>query len=235
HYRTKDTILEIYDEMAEVIGANAAAVAAGREPTARYQTRLYPPPGPPTDEAGNFIPMAQWDPNHWPSHIHPPRKAKVVVPAPAVDAAEQIEDGVAVLYVLALLRSWNAPVDRRTLDLGMILMQKDALRQRVLNQQQTATDGPTGQVLNIGRMDEFLGELVGTNTLLVEDTATRQLVKLGPAAPAKNQLTANADGHAAFVKADEAVRAVAVLNEQSQSLDLYTGAEDLGAIAIAIS
>ena len=77
HYRTKNTILDIYDEMAEVIEANAAAaVAAGREPTARYQTRLDPPPGPPTDEAGNFIPMAQWDPNHWPSHIHPPREAE---------------------------------------------------------------------------------------------------------------------------------------------------------------
>lgn len=61
-YITKDTILEIYDEM-------ATAIATGGP----YQTRLNPPPGPPTDSNGNFIPMAKWDPNNWPSHIHPPR------------------------------------------------------------------------------------------------------------------------------------------------------------------
>ena len=27
------------------------------------------------DGDGNFIPMAQWDPAHWPPHIHPPREA----------------------------------------------------------------------------------------------------------------------------------------------------------------
>jgi len=72
HYRTKDTILEIYDEMAAVIAENEAARTAGRQPTARYQTRLDPPPGPPTDAEGNFIPMSQWDPTNWPPHIHRP-------------------------------------------------------------------------------------------------------------------------------------------------------------------
>ena len=42
-------------------------------PAARIVSPLNPPPGPPTDEHGHFIPMSQWDPNHWPSHIHPPR------------------------------------------------------------------------------------------------------------------------------------------------------------------
>lgn len=75
-YRTRDTILEIYNEMAEVMRQNAAAVAAGRYPTALYQTRLDPPPGPPVDAEGTFIPMAQWgtlDP-HLISHIHPPKE-----------------------------------------------------------------------------------------------------------------------------------------------------------------
>jgi Eco57I restriction-modification methylase len=76
-YITKDTILEIYDEMAEVMTANEAAVAAGRQPTARYQTRLVPPPGPPADAEGNFLPLPQWlpgqpQPPDWPSHIHSP-------------------------------------------------------------------------------------------------------------------------------------------------------------------
>jgi hypothetical protein len=71
-YRTKDTILKIYDELPE-------CQRTGRP----YVSPLNPPPGPPTDEHGHFIPMSQWDPNHWPSHIHPPRdkgelKAKVI-------------------------------------------------------------------------------------------------------------------------------------------------------------
>ena len=60
-YRTKDMILGIYDQISEAIRTRAT-----------YQTRLDPPPGPPADEAGNFIPMAQWDPDNWPNHIHPP-------------------------------------------------------------------------------------------------------------------------------------------------------------------
>jgi hypothetical protein len=61
-YRTKDTILKIYDDLAE-------SQRTGRQ----YVSPLNPPPGPPTDEHGHFIPMSQWDPNHWPFHIHPPR------------------------------------------------------------------------------------------------------------------------------------------------------------------
>jgi len=79
-YRTKDTILEIYDEMAEVIRQNAAAVAAGRQPSARYQSRLDPLPGPPMDAEGNFIPMAQWDRANWPPHIHLPREKAITRP-----------------------------------------------------------------------------------------------------------------------------------------------------------
>ncbi len=39
---------------------------------------LDPPPGPPADAEGNFLPLPQWLPGQpqtadWPSHIHPPR------------------------------------------------------------------------------------------------------------------------------------------------------------------
>jgi hypothetical protein len=66
-YRTKRVILEIYDEMAE-------AMRTGNP----YQTRLDPPPGPPADEKGNFLPLPEWNsgqpkPTNWPSHIHPPK------------------------------------------------------------------------------------------------------------------------------------------------------------------
>jgi len=71
-YRTKDTILEIYDALTE-------AIRTGRP----YQTRLDPPPGPPADEQGNFLPLPEWQPGqprpaNWPSHIHQPREVPVV-------------------------------------------------------------------------------------------------------------------------------------------------------------
>jgi hypothetical protein len=63
NYRTKLQILDIYDRMQH-------AIATG-EP---YQTLLDPPPGPPTDAHGNFIPMSQWALNNWPPHIHRPKE-----------------------------------------------------------------------------------------------------------------------------------------------------------------
>lgn len=77
-YRTKRVILEIYDEIGE-------AIRTGQP----YQTRLNPSPGPPADAAGIFIPIAQWDANNWPSHIHPPRE--VAVPVDWTLAAEAID------------------------------------------------------------------------------------------------------------------------------------------------
>ena len=41
-----------------------------------FTSSLDPPPGPPTDDKDNFIPMSQWDPDNWPPHIHEPRKTK---------------------------------------------------------------------------------------------------------------------------------------------------------------
>jgi hypothetical protein len=60
-YRTKRVILEIYDVMQE-------AIRTGRP----YQTRLDPPPGPPTAGLPDWLP-GQPRPANWPSHIHPPR------------------------------------------------------------------------------------------------------------------------------------------------------------------
>jgi len=62
-YITKDTILEIYDEMQQAI-----------DTAHPYRTHVDPPPGPPTDAEGSFIPMPQWDKNHWPRHIHLPKR-----------------------------------------------------------------------------------------------------------------------------------------------------------------
>ncbi len=61
HYVTRDTILEIYDEM-------ATATKTGRP----YLSKLAPPPGPPVDSSGNFIDYSAIA-NNPPPHIHLPR------------------------------------------------------------------------------------------------------------------------------------------------------------------
>lgn len=101
-YRTKEVILSIYDEMAEVIAANEAAVAAGRQPTAAYRTRLDPPPGPPADAAGNFLALPEWLPGqprpaNWPRHIHAPREVHEWTIANGIDWRELLDGPAGVL------------------------------------------------------------------------------------------------------------------------------------------
>ncbi len=67
-YRTKDTILAIYDQMAD----------AGRTGQP-YQTRLDPPAGPAVAPDGSFRLLPEWNsgeprPEAWPPHIHAPRE-----------------------------------------------------------------------------------------------------------------------------------------------------------------
>jgi len=60
-YRTKLTILKIFDEMKR-------AMETGKQ----FQKILDPPAGPPMDAEGNFLSMYRWDRNNWPVHIHQP-------------------------------------------------------------------------------------------------------------------------------------------------------------------
>ena len=64
-YRTKLRILAIYDQMTPLLEGGADRIA-----TSTYISALNPPPGPPCDENGNFIPPEKWDINSWPSYIH---------------------------------------------------------------------------------------------------------------------------------------------------------------------
>lgn len=61
-YRTKRVILEIYDAMAH-------AIRTGQP----YQTRLDPPPGPPSNRLPDW-PAGSPQPTNWPSHIHSPHR-----------------------------------------------------------------------------------------------------------------------------------------------------------------
>ncbi len=95
-YRTKRVILEIYDAMQE-------AMRTGRP----YQTRLDPPPGPPQDPDGKFVPYAQIADNP-PPHIHLPQDA-----TGAGDVALQLSDLTArfpsAAFVLRLGTTVDAP------------------------------------------------------------------------------------------------------------------------------
>ena len=69
YYQTKETILQIYDEM-------AVSIRTGNP----YQTILDPPPGPPTRPDGTFMSYQEFahDP---PPHIHPPRDGHAITDA----------------------------------------------------------------------------------------------------------------------------------------------------------
>ncbi len=133
-YITKDTILEIYDAMQTAIRTDQP-----------YQTRLNPPPGPPTDTEGNFIPMAQWDQNNWPSHVHLPRQATVEIPIEI--AAVRIERGRVVLDILLLLEAWDKPVSISALEPALVLMRNEAARRSLLS-------SGTAVVLNVDLLEE---------------------------------------------------------------------------------
>jgi hypothetical protein len=87
HYRSKDTILEIYNEMGEAQSRMAAASTEADRRAAAYKTRLDPPPGPPTDSAGRFIPMAQWDAAIWRRYKNVIHLPKELVRMPSIDVA----------------------------------------------------------------------------------------------------------------------------------------------------
>ncbi len=66
HYRTKERILALYDELERCL-------ASGKP----FKSTLNPPPGPPTNPDGTFAKLPAWpkgapQPANWPAHIHPP-------------------------------------------------------------------------------------------------------------------------------------------------------------------
>ena len=98
-YRTKRIILEIYDAMQEAMRTGSP-----------YLTRIDPPPGPPQDPEGKFVPYAQIADNP-PPHIHLPRDA-----TGGGDVALQLSDLTArfpsAAFILRLGTTMDAPVLR---------------------------------------------------------------------------------------------------------------------------
>jgi hypothetical protein len=71
HYRTKDRILALYDELEHCL-------ASGQP----FKSTLNPPPGPPTNPDGTFATLPAWPrgaemPERWPTNLHPPQSHRV--------------------------------------------------------------------------------------------------------------------------------------------------------------
>lgn len=70
-YRTKDTILRIFDQLWDALTTNNTEIIARGE-AIHDQSVPALDPGPPTDPDGNFLCMYQWDRDKWPVHMHQP-------------------------------------------------------------------------------------------------------------------------------------------------------------------
>lgn len=126
--RTKRVILEIYDQMTEIIEANEAIRVANpgkseeelRPLLRSYQSPLNPPPGPPTDANGNFIPYAEWtDEIHcqYAGVIHPPKRT--VAEWPKVELLRDL---------LLVLEAWQKPASVSAIEPALLLMRDDRAR-----------------------------------------------------------------------------------------------------------
>ncbi len=216
-YRTKEAILEIYDQMAIVMQANAAAQTAGQQPTARYQTRLDPPPGPPIDAAGNFIPMAHWDAAIWERYkniIHPPKPRIRTGP-------QQHEDGALMLNVYAVLYVAAMPVEIENLRRMLVLMLNDELRKCYLDGHSGSSQGIAKSV-SMPSLRSLLRSNQQSGNILVDGNidGTAQVSPNPLQAPTADALEAIPNlGLKAFKAAEEALRALKALRGRERELD----------------
>lgn len=124
-YRTKLTILNIYDAM-------ATAIDSGQP----YQTRLDPPPGPPCTADGEFLPFDEWTDEIRTTYadvIHPPRDQQPTFRQLRRDRGEKI------LILRLLLAKTNSAVHQDALELMLLFALNDGLRQRIAEQRPATT------------------------------------------------------------------------------------------------
>lgn len=202
-YITKDTILQMYDQMAE-------AIKSGRP----YETWLTPAPGPPTNDAGNFIPMEDW--RGQPSHIHPPREM-AVIPAPSRD---EVEIGRAAMYLQALLHRFERPIGREVAEAGLVLMHSDRVRSAVLQNSPSTRPQQTGEREFVVGMNQFLRGLDANEAITIEQRGDRSLIALGQQAVAADKFPADV-----LNAADETIEALKIVND-SRIAAGYAEADD---------
>jgi hypothetical protein len=165
-YITKDTILTIYDQMAE-------AITTGQP----YQTKLNPPPGPPTDTEANFLPMAEWTDETWQTYasvIHQPRTESIN------EKLEQREEaGEAILYLRLLLKERGKPVQMEVFHLDLIFVLNTELRRRVLLDTPVEESDRSQLADNfLQQLNEQLYALQKNNVIKISSDSNREFVEL---------------------------------------------------------
>ncbi len=208
-YRTKRVILETYDQMTAIINTNNALRAANpnlteaqlRPQLASYQSPLNPPPGPPTDANGNFIPYADWTDEiqcRYADVIHPPRRTVVDWPK-----LELIRD------LLLVLETWQTPASISAIEPTLLLMRDDRAR-AVLSGRDIDRQLPPGshEPNKLDGIETIYATLEANQTIgKVGDTAYRLL---------KTELTAQFPD-SLKAKAREAVAIVQSFNEPQEA------------------
>jgi hypothetical protein len=170
-YRTQRVILEIYDRMADAIKTGDT-----------YVTAIDPLPGPPAEG------LPEWPPGHamphnWPIHIHPPRPDQQAKVRPDHDV-HRLQTARIVSYIILLLREWQKPATRSSLEAALVLMLNDEARAQIISQPPTVVDEPAqlGLPQFVQGLDGLLGQLQTTGLIQVETTKRRQVIRIGPKA-----------------------------------------------------
>ena len=126
----------------------------------------------------------------------------------AQPARETVEKGKVILDILALLHlTPGNRLDRLTLELGLILMRNDVLRQRIISKGTHINSGTRPTRPRIENMDRFLKEFSGSQLALSTEHLT-QYIGLGQKATTCSDLRKNNTGQQALQRAQETLNAI---------------------------
>lgn len=119
-------------------------------------------------------------------------------------------------YIALLLDAWKRPVRRDVLDAALVLMLNDEVRQAILGRrltgrERTALGRPPVVILGL---DGFLDRMRGAGYITIETVQGRQVLRLGPDAPSRDDAPAE---YTRRVK--EVLRAIEVLGDEQALLD----------------
>ncbi len=233
-YRTKRVILEIYDQMTEIIEANEAIRAANpgkseeelRPLLRSYQSPLNPPPGPPTDADGNFIPYADWTDEIRQAYrevIHIDSVSPSQSDKDRSRERQRLEQGQGILYLRLILMERNVPVQFEVLASDLCFALNTGLRRRFLLDE-PVPDNERSNANTTAMLPNLLAQveaLHASGVVTIETKRGRRMVSLADLSGLDSDLS---KAMAAHVK--EAIEATTKLIGKRDNDAFRTGAFD---------